>query len=369
MNNKLNRDFATIEDFVWDDDFRQWVLNEDSSLADFWTEWLMAHPDKSDDLLTARDIVKSITAKETGVSDEEVEAAIQEIMLQIDHAPDTKPAHPRYMGWYKYTGIAAALLIVISIAWFFLAGYNDRYGVTYSDLVKESGNALVEKVNTDAQPKQIQLADGSKITLQKNARISFAPAFNSFNTRKVYLSGKALFEVAKNPEKPFLVYTSGLITKVLGTKFIITSNEGDKGATVEVISGIVSVFSLVDKKSQDETDTKKLNSLILTRNQKASFSRNERTLIASVVEHPVALNEKVFDNIFSDTPLKKIFKNIEDSYGIEVIYDEKALANRTLTADMSNTTMYEKLNIICKAVNARYEITDGKIVIYTNTAQ
>lgn len=210
----------------------------------------------------------------------------------------------------------------------------------------------------------IRLEDGSRITLQKNAKISFPQSFKGLVNRKVYLTGEAFFDIAKDPGKPFFVYANGLITKVLGTSFKITSNVGEKDATVEVTSGIVAVFSLVDKQAQDVSNTNMLNSIILTRNQKASYSSRDRTLITSLVNHPIALNETAFDSTFSNTPIESIFENIEEEYGIKIIYDEKSFHNRTFTGDLSKITMYEKLEVICKTVNSKYEVLDGRIVIY-----
>ncbi|QKJ28776.1 FecR family protein [Mucilaginibacter mali] len=371
MNNHINRDAATVEDLVWDEDFRQWVLTNDSDLDAFWSDWEAAHQNKREEIATAKQIIRSMVVKEALVSDEEMDMSIQNIMAQTADKAVLEPAPVvpiKRTNWYKHAGIAASLLVVMSVALLFFVRYSHGT-ISYKDLVKEAGGELVEQSNNNASARQVIMADGSEIILQKGARISYAPKFNSYGTRKIYLTGKATFEVAKNPAKPFFVYTNGLITKVLGTRFTITSNEEDKNATVEVTSGIVSVFSLVDKKSQDDANTQKLNSLILTRNQKASFSKIDRTLIASVVAKPVAANEQVFNEAFADAPLKTVFKKMEDCYGIPVIYDDKVFASRTLTADLSKTTMYQKLDIICKTINARYEINDGKVVIYAKVLQ
>lgn len=369
MDHQINRDFYLIDDFVWDEDFRLWVLHNTPERDEYWKAWLSRHPEKREDIMTARDIVNAVSIKEVEVSDEELELSIQNILLQIE---DDKPAEQvsapappvQKQGWIKYAAIAAVVLVVLSVTSVFYLRSNAL--PTYTELVKTSANTLQEQANNNAKSRIVQLADGSRITLWKNARISYAPDFNNYSTRKVYLYGKATFEVAKNPQKPFFVYSSGLVTKVLGTRFTITSNEAAKNATVEVISGVVSVSSMADKKPADETTGKKQNSLVLTRNQKASFSREERTLVAAIVDQPVALSNTDFEETFTDAPLKDVFKKLEDSYGINIIYDEKNLAAHKFTANLANTSMYDKLDIICKIVNARYEVIDGKIVISAN---
>jgi transmembrane sensor len=365
MINKLNRDFSSIEDFVWDEDFRNWVLNSNANLDELWNNWLVMNPNKREDAFAAKEIIKSMSVAEVPISNAEIEEAIQNILSKLDKEPDVEPViiKTNTNNWFKYAGIAASLLVAVSIALMFFTKTNHNT-VSSADLVKGAG--LIEWTNNGAAAKQVLLADGSKITLQKNAKIRFQAGFNNSPIRKVYLTGKAKFEVAKNPKKPFFVYTDQLVTKVIGTKFIITSNDADKNVTVEVISGVVSVFPLADKKSPDYENAKNQNSLKLTRNQKAIFSKTDKTLAPAVIEQPVALNEAVFNYAFFDEPVKNIFRTIEENYGIRILYNKNVMAGRTFTADLSKTTMYDKLNIICKAVNARYEIINGNITVYTN---
>jgi transmembrane sensor len=72
--------------------------------------------------------------------------------------------------------------------------------------------------------------------------------------REVTLTGKAFFEIVKNKEKPFLVYSYGLATKVLGTSFMIDASEENKDIKVEVRTGTVAVFSInnLDKTKRSE---------------------------------------------------------------------------------------------------------------------
>lgn len=368
----MNHTGFSVEDFIWDEDFRQWVLFPDADADLFWNEWIAQYPSKEADVIAAKQIIKAIKIKNVPISDYEIQLAIANILNEI-HPGESDLAEERHIkkSWNfwsekKHLSIAASLTLVFSLIAFFYLKSGSSSSLAYNHLVKSLNENLVEKVNNGPGRLQINLQDGSRITLEKNARISLPGSFDGLPNRKVYLTGEAFFEVAKNPEKPFFVYANGLITKVLGTKFRIRSYDGEKNSVVEVSSGIVAVYSLIDKTSQDELNGQKLNSLILTRNQKANYSNEARTVMASVVEKPVAVNDKIFDYTFSDTPIKKIFENIREGYGIEIIYDEKLLGNRTFTADLSQTSMYDKLDIICKVINAHYEVIDGKIIIFPN---
>jgi ferric-dicitrate binding protein FerR (iron transport regulator) len=357
----MNYTEFSVEEYVWDENFRRWVLFPDAHLDAFWNEWMTNNPDRVTDINAARQIVKALEIKDRKLSDDELEDAITSVLKEIQNEDRLSPVKTRAKRSWKFSvikrslSIAASLILILSVVSFY-----------YFKNEPEISSNMFEKMNNGPGLLQLNMHDGSKITLEKGAKVSFSKSFNGLANRKVYLTGEAFFDVAKDPTKPFIVYSNGLITKVLGTKFRIRSYPAEKNSMVEVTSGVVAVYSLADKDSEDEKNGEKLNSVILTRNQKANYSNEDRTVMASVVEQPVAINNKIFNYTFSDTPIKQIFQNIEEGYGIEIIYDEKVLAKRTFTADLSQISMYDKLSIICKVLNTRYEIIDGKIIIYPN---
>ncbi len=100
-------------------------------------------------------------------------------------------------------------------------------------------NVFFETTNT--QIKQITLPDGSKIKLNRGTRFSYAQ--NTFNReqREVWLIGEAFFEVAKNPDKPFIIHTGNMQTTVRGTSFNIKAYPDLKENVVSVLTGKVEV--------------------------------------------------------------------------------------------------------------------------------
>jgi len=176
------------------------------------------------------------------------------------------------------------------------------------------------------------------------------------------LNGAAFFSIAKNPKKPFLVYANGIVTKVLGTKFKVNSFDTDKKTIVEVLSGIVSVNSFNLKNAKPEKNNNKDSGVILTRNQKAIYGTDSRQLEASIIENPM-LADSTINLHFTDTSIKQVLTSIKHLYGIEIIYDEKMVTGKTITADLTNTTMYQKLDVVCKILNCHYEIIDRNIYI------
>lgn len=64
----------------------------------------------------------------------------------------------------------------------------------------------------------IALADGTKIWLNAESRITYPTAFTG-NTREVSLEGEAYFEIARDTTKPFIVHTERFDIRVTGTQF------------------------------------------------------------------------------------------------------------------------------------------------------
>lgn len=117
--------------------------------------------------------------------------------------------------------LAAVLLVVGSI----LTGSLLLDQVTYSTAVGEK--------------RSLRLSDGSILTLnsRSRARLDF-----SKSTRTVdLLEGEALFRVAKDPSRPFVVRADGAFVRAVGTAFDI--DRRSSGTIVTVVEGRVAVLA------------------------------------------------------------------------------------------------------------------------------
>ncbi|WP_299466471.1 FecR family protein [uncultured Microscilla sp.] len=85
------------------------------------------------------------------------------------------------------------------------------------------------------------LEDGTKVWLNKNARIYFPEKFDD-NRRMVRLEGEGFFEVKRDEKRPFTVQTNGVNVKVLGTSFNIYQKDATH-TKVTVNSGKVEVVT------------------------------------------------------------------------------------------------------------------------------
>lgn len=114
-------------------------------------------------------------------------------------------------------GSCALLMVTVMVGWFWYS--NDRYSVGHGE------------------QQRVTLSDGSSIVVNTDSEVK---VLYSDSSRVVALPrGEAFFEVAKNPERPFIVRTDDLEVRAIGTKFSVRRTEG--GTQVVVSEGRVRV--------------------------------------------------------------------------------------------------------------------------------
>jgi hypothetical protein len=69
--------------------------------------------------------------------------------------------------------------------------------------------------------------------------------------------------------------------------------------------------------------------------------------------------------LFEETPVYQVFDLIQKTYGISVIYDAKALENCFITATLTDESLFDKLDLICKITHSTYEIVDAQIIVHS----
>lgn len=85
------------------------------------------------------------------------------------------------------------------------------------------------------------LPDGTTVWLNAGSKLFYEGDFKGA-TREVRLEGEAFFDVTKDARHPFIVHTSGIDIKVLGTAFNVKSYPEDKTVETTLYRGLVKVF-------------------------------------------------------------------------------------------------------------------------------
>lgn len=182
----------------------------------------------------------------------------------------------------------------------------------------------------------VTLPDGSTVKLNAESSLNYHPYWWKFK-RELAFEGEGFFEVQKG--KKFSVVSAKATTQVLGTSFNILAR--DEAYTVTCITGTVKVKS----NAGHETELKP--------NSKAEVKPNgEISLMANIETLPeISWRNNLF--LFTASPVKKVFTEIERQYGIKITsqIDDRSLYTGNFTR---NQDVEEVLQYICPALGYKY---------------
>lgn len=334
-----------VNDFVWDEDFRNWVLSPSKISEQFWQEWIKLHPESMADIEAAREIIFSLNIAEKKLGAEERADFLDQAMFKITG----KKGHT--LTTIKRLLVAASFISLLVVTYFyFLRPVHHQHSQTAS-------KSLFYKNHKDSDT-SIKLSDGTEVVLDAKSSLRIDSFFNR-SSRKVYLSGNAFFHVSRDTSKPFYVYCRRMEAKVLGTSFRITSDSLSDKVQLIVRSGIVSVSMPENVKGRDVG----VKTVVVTRNQQAECSIQNSTLSKSIIANPVESDENFINFVYDGKPVYDIFRDIEKAYDISVLFDKAAVPNHEFSGNLQGKTMQEKIEVICQALGFSYKIDDAKIFV------
>jgi transmembrane sensor len=157
----------------------------------------------------------------------------------------------------------------------------------------------------------ITLADGSHIWLNSGSQLSYPSEFGS-NSREVFLTGEAFFDISTDASRPFYVTTKDIRIRVLGTCFNVSSYTEDNFSQTVLLRGKVSV-------SQNKVFSK---SLQLEPGERFTYDKSKNTFARDNVD--IKLFSSWVDGflIFENEPTTEIFKKLERYYNQQIIADQ-----------------------------------------------
>ena len=166
---------------------------------------------------------------------------------------------------------------------------------------------------------QLKLADGTKVWLNSLTRLRFPVTFAG-EERKVYLTGEAYFEVARDSVHPFIVATDeGMEVKVYGTEFHVdTYRKGTVKTTL--VNGKVGIR--VSATGEE---------MRLSPNQMALFTKATQSIQVENVDSYGVVAWKDGKFVFEDEPIEEIMERLSRWYDVKVFYANERIKKHTFT--------------------------------------
>jgi len=243
----------------------------------------------------------------------------------------------------RFYRIAAVLILVIAVTgipgWIFRRQLMERISPVARQSIMAGAHEL----------KKIRLPDQTLVTLDTGASISFPVAYRG-SERSVDLKGKAFFEVAKNTEQSFIVHTSTLDIKVLGTSFVVADQ--NLISTVSVVTGKVSVAA--DKRLLTE----------LRPGLQLSYNRQTAGASLQTVDPHLMTAWTKRCLSFAEAPLEQVLAAIAQKWNVPLILPSAA-SGKQFSGDFSDAdSLDDMMKAVALATGIRWERTaSGAIII------
>lgn len=201
---------------------------------------------------------------------------------------------------------------------------------------------------------KIKLADGTLVWLNADSKLRFPQSFGSASeTRTVYLTGEAFFEVTKNEKQPFIVNANDVNVKVLGTQFNVSSYETDHAIATTLVEGSVSIF---------ETSAPE-NKLQLTPSFQANFDKSNGTLSKQKVDTAIYTSWMQNRLYINGLNFLQILKKLERMHNVSFINNAPGLDKEVYQGEFENETIESILKTIALSTPFTYKIEQNIITI------
>lgn len=143
-----------------------------------------------------------------------------------------------------------------------------RYLFSSSAPAVQSENVIVAQRGTKSK---LLLPDGTQVWLNSDSRLIYENSFND-TIREVRLEGEAYFDVVKDVKRPFIVHTSGINIRVLGTAFNVKSYPLEPTIEATLVRGLIEV----EKNNQPQSSR-----ILLKPNEKLVYNKQMNQLQAA----------------------------------------------------------------------------------------
>ena len=332
------REFS-VEQFMEDSFFQEWVLMPDIDSDQFWFNWLSQNPDKSEVLSEAKNLLQELRIPEYSLSNKEIEGGMENIRKKFRTEKRLTLFPEKKRSFWKQLlvgGISAG--VVLGIFW----------NLDWEDKV-ELKTAFGETL-------PFTLPDGSKVVLNANSKLTFSENWEKEDLREIWLEGEAFFDVVHlESHQPFLVYTSnGVEVEVLGTSFSVYDR--NKKSQIVLEEGNVSL-SLANSDQPREKILMEPGDLVAIEDDKVEKRKVKAENYASWTENLLILDQ---------TSLAEIIRIAKENFGLEIEVDSNVSLSQTASGSMLLEDSDQFMELTSKIFNISIERKESKYVFTHN---
>jgi ferric-dicitrate binding protein FerR (iron transport regulator) len=234
----------------------------------------------------------------------------------------------------RQLGIAIAASILIAVASF---GFWQIFDTPHS---ASATTAAVNKMILD---------DGSIVWLQGDSKIAY---HEEKGRRNAELVGDALFEIAKDPSRPFTLKCGPTQIRVVGTSFNVRMQEGS--VEIKVLTGKVNFSSAKDEAGVN-----------LIHGQAARYEGNSaaKQFVFDDEDRDRLVEGTEYAMKFDNRPIREVIEKLQKKFNVKITLSNSRVGDCHVTADITDHSLENSVQMISDVLGAEYSIDKKNVMI------
>lgn len=225
----------------------------------------------------------------------------------------------------------------------------------------------------------VTLPDGTKVWINAGSKLSYDNDFGNA-LREVNLIGEAFFDVTHNAEKPFIIHTSKMDIRVLGTEFNVRCYPDEEKIETSLIRGRIEVT--LKNKPDEKIYLKPNEKLILINDDIVEAPKlpehQEREPAKATLSEEVSIKHLTYqpaDSLVVETcwvenrlafmgeSFEDVAKKMEKWYGVNITITDEKLKQTHLTGSFEGETIDQALKALQITTAFNYTKNQNTIII------
>lgn len=240
----------------------------------------------------------------------------------------------------RAAGFAAAAVLMLGAVIAFVPF--DSGHISGKHAVNEFADRLEYRTGR-GEKMDVVLPDGSTVCLNSETRLVVAADFGE-STREISFDGEGFFNIARDPERPFIIHSADDDYTVLGTSFNLQSYAREKFAVVTLHTGCLQARVRKDV-------------IILDPNEELQIDAENNTIAKREVNVDDSISWINGRLVFSGLPLKDVANKLSRHFQVRINVHAD-IANQQYTGMVDEETLEEALNMIAETSPRRMRITN-----------
>ncbi len=225
----------------------------------------------------------------------------------------------RTLLYYSYRVAAVLLLgLVLSFSWFYV-----------------SRMAGMERVVARDEAVEVMLEDGTQLIVNRNSVVRYRRKFLA-GERRVFLSGEAWFDVARDTSRSFVIEAGEALVEVLGTSFNVNAYKESPLVEITVESGLVALSS---KDDQDDL-------IVMKAGSGGTYHKFQKELTLLASSNPNNVSWKTRDLYFDGSSLDEVVTLLNRVYGARLLIADPSLESCEITVNFKDQSLEAILRVL-----------------------